>query len=406
MRLNDRLVTAAAIVGIVAVIPAHTFEPQAFESSVEDVGQILEPIRAEEQVPSLAAAVVRGGRLIAQGAVGLRRLGGTERVTLEDRYHLGSNTKAMTATLLGVLVDQGRLSWTSAVGDVLGKAVPAMDPTWRTVTLEQLLRHRSGAPAEPDPEAMAQLRGRLQETALTPMQRRLLVVEATIRRPPIFTPGTRFSYANLGYVIAGAMAETATGRAYDDLMRDIIFAPLGITSAGFGAPGTAERVDQPWGHLADATPVPPGIGADNPPFYDPSGRAHMTLRDWAMFASAHLLGDSRNAARRTLLLDPGTYDMLHRPVDEYAMGWYLHPQPYPSMTFEDKSGTPYGGTVLTHDGSNNRWRADVWLFPELNVAIVVATNQARAQVNHGGRVHDGPAHATGRAGNALFARYK
>ena len=402
-----RVLATASIAAATTLISAGGVESQVVAGSVEDVSEVLEPIRAQEQVPSLAAAVVKGGRLIAQGAVGVRRLGGNERVTTDDQYHLGSNTKAMTATLLGILVDEGRLSWSSTVGDVLGKAIAAMDPAWRAVTLEHLLRHRSGAPPEPDTEKMAQLRTRFQDAALTTAQRRLLVVETTITRPPIFAPGTRFSYANLGYVIAAAMAESITGRAYDELMREKVFGPLGIVSAGFGAPGTAERVDQPWGHLANGTPVAPGgAAADNPPFYDPSGRAHMTLRDWSKFASAHLFGDSRNPVRQSLLLKPATYDMLHRPIDEYAMGWYLHPQPYPGMTFEDKSGVPYGGVVLTHDGSNNRWRADVWLFPELNLAIVVATNQALAQVDHGGGMHDGPAHATGRAGSILFATFK
>lgn len=407
MRTFTCLLFAAVTAAVTTLAFPHALPSQGPEPSIEAVGDVLDAIRAQERVPSLAAAVVKGGRLIAQGAVGVRRLGGSQRVTVDDKYHLGSNTKAMTATLLGVLVDEGRMSWTSTIGDVLAKRVAVLDPAWRSVTLDQLLRHRSGAPREPDADAMAQLRPRFQNAALTPGQRRMLVVEATMTRPPIFPPGTRFSYANLGYVIAGAMAESITGRAYDELMREKVFAPLGIISAGFGAPGTVARDEQPWGHLADGTPVAPDSpAADNPPFYDPSGRVHMTLRDWSKFAAAHLLGDSRNAVRQTLLLKSRTYDMLHRPIDEYAMGWYLHPQPYPNMTFEDRSGAPYGGVVLTHDGSNNRWRADVWLFPELNLAIVVATNQALAQVDHGGGLHDGPAHATGRAGNALFARFK
>jgi CubicO group peptidase (beta-lactamase class C family) len=202
-----RLAAAVVIAVATALASVRNVDSQGIGPSIEDIADLLEPIRAQEQVPSLAAAVTRGGRLIAQGAAGVRRLGGRERVTVDDKYHLGSNTKAMTATLLGVVVDEGQLGWTSTVGDVLGKKAPAMDSAWRSVTLEQLLRHRSGAPREPDAEAMAQLRARFEDSSFTPVERPMLVVAATITRPPSFTPGTRFSYANLGYVIAAAMAD-------------------------------------------------------------------------------------------------------------------------------------------------------------------------------------------------------
>jgi CubicO group peptidase (beta-lactamase class C family) len=62
----------------------------------------------------MAAAVLRGERIIAQGAAGVRKRGAAERITLVDRFHLGSCTKAMTATLIAMFIEDGKLNWTTA----------------------------------------------------------------------------------------------------------------------------------------------------------------------------------------------------------------------------------------------------------------------------------------------------
>jgi CubicO group peptidase (beta-lactamase class C family) len=85
--------------------------------------------------------VVKVGEDIASGAVGTRVDGADIPVTIDDRFHLGSDTKAMTATLAGMMVDEGRLRWDSIVGEVLGKDIQGMNPKLAAVTLEQLLSH-------------------------------------------------------------------------------------------------------------------------------------------------------------------------------------------------------------------------------------------------------------------------
>lgn len=66
----------------------------------------------------MGAAVLRGERIIAQGIAGVRKRGSAERITLDDRFHLGSCTKAMTATLVAMLVEEGRLNWTTTLGEL------------------------------------------------------------------------------------------------------------------------------------------------------------------------------------------------------------------------------------------------------------------------------------------------
>ena len=92
----------------------------------------------------LAAAVLRGERIIAQGAAGVRKRGTAERITLDDQFHLGSCTKAMTATLVAMLVEEGKLNWTTTLAEVFADTVKPMHPAWEKVTLRQVLAHRAG----------------------------------------------------------------------------------------------------------------------------------------------------------------------------------------------------------------------------------------------------------------------
>ena len=102
----------------------------------------------------MAAAVLRGERIIAQGAAGVRKRGTAERITLDDRFHLGSCGKAMTATLVAMLVEEGKLNWTTTLGEIFADTVKPMHPAWEKVTLRQVLAHRSGLRFDPDSAAL------------------------------------------------------------------------------------------------------------------------------------------------------------------------------------------------------------------------------------------------------------
>ena len=97
----------------------------------------------------MAAVVLRGERVIAQGVAGVRKRGAGERVTLNDRFHLGSCGKAMTATLVAMLVEEGRLNWTTTLGKMFADKVKDMHPAWEKATLRQVLAHRAGLHRDP-----------------------------------------------------------------------------------------------------------------------------------------------------------------------------------------------------------------------------------------------------------------
>jgi CubicO group peptidase (beta-lactamase class C family) len=325
----------------------------------KDVSPLLTPIIQKHDVPGIAAAVVRNGETVALGVAGVRTRGKPDKIATADRFHIGSDTKAMTAMLCGILVDEGKLKWGQTLGETFPELKKSMHPQYQAVTLEQLLTHRGGAPGELEKD---QLWGKLWQHKGTPTSARRLLLQGVTSKPPEATPGTKFIYSNAGFSIAGHMAEKVTGKSWEDLMREKIFRTLGMTTAGFGAPGTRAKNDQPRGHKADGSPVEPGPEADNPVAIGPAGIVHCSIGDWAKFAAANL------PSAKTKLVKPETLEKLHTPAPgdpPYAMGWIIADnQPWAA------------GPALTHAGSNTMWFAVAWLAPKKDFAVLVACNQA------------------------------
>ena len=327
------------------------------------IKEILEPLRVKHGLPAMAAAVVTGKGLQFAGVVGVRKKETDVQATLEDLWHLGSDTKAMTAAMIGALVEKRRLDWETRVVDIFPDLPPASPAALKEATLLHLLSHRSGLPGDIT-WALIPRAGSTRD------QRRAVLKTATgLRVPPLkedVVPG--FLYSNLGYVIAGAMAEQSADTDWEELMADTIFKPLGMTSAGFGGLGTPGDTDQPWPHLPSGEPAPEnGPAVDNPPVLGPAGTVHCTLSDWAKFAADQLKGGRGEPA----LLKPGTYKKLHTPPfpGGYALGW---------ATFEREWA---GGTMLSHNGSNTMNFAAVYMAPAKNLAILVVTNQGGSAAN-------------------------
>jgi CubicO group peptidase (beta-lactamase class C family) len=315
---------------------------------------LLEPIHREHDLPALAAAVMSSDGLQAQAVVGVRKRGAGTPATLDDLWHLGSNTKAMTATLAGRLVERGKLSWDATPAEVFPELAGDFHPDFRPVTLRQLLAHRAGVAVNLDWEKLAR--------TSDVREQRLAAVKQGLAARPAHPPGSRYLYSNLGYVIAGAMIERVTGRSWEDALRAEIFMPLGMTSAGFGGVGTPGSLDQPWGHLKGGRPVETnGPAADNPPVLGPAGTVHGALADWAKFIGDHLRGLRGQAG----LLQAATYRELATATagGDYGLGWVV--------TRRDWAG----GLALNHCGCNTLFFANVWLVPERDFAVLVVANQ-------------------------------
>jgi CubicO group peptidase (beta-lactamase class C family) len=168
-----------------------------------DIGGLLEPIIARAQIPGMAALVLRGHRIVAQGVAGVRKQGASEPITLGDQFEIGSCAKAMTATLAAILIDEGNLSWDTTVTEVFGDTAGKIDPAWAPVSLRLLLEHRAGLTGEHYFSLAASI---LSANANLPLERRRYAAKL-LSRPPDITPDTKFIYINADYILGAAMRE-------------------------------------------------------------------------------------------------------------------------------------------------------------------------------------------------------
>lgn len=333
--------------------PASDFCPAVGDTNVTT---LLKPIRQKFNVPAMAVVVVTSDGLKFAGAVGVRKRGTEVPVTLDDLWHLGSDTKAMTSTLIARLVERGQLRWDSTLAEVFPEIAPQMDADFRKVTLLQLLSHHAGLPANLD---LVKYSG--DDVASL----RLRAVKEYLAKKPESAPGTKYLYSNLGYIIAGAVVEKVTGKTWEQNITEEVFKPLHMDSAGFGGTGTPGKIDQPWPHTRDGAPTAAnGPRVDNPPVMGPAGRVHCTIQDWAKFIQDQL----RGARGEPALLQPESYQKLQTPpfAGDYALGWLVTHRGWG------------GGEVLNHVGDNTMNCANVWIAPEKDFAVLVCVNQGGA----------------------------
>ncbi len=324
--------------------------------SQAELEEIITGISQKYGVPAMAFALVTDQGLQQVAAVGVRKWGDPTPVTLDDSWPLGSDTKIMTSALASIIVDQGKLSWDSTVADMFPDIAASFDPGFKPVTLLQLLSHRAGLPHSIGHD--------LPDQSTSIQEQRVAVTRIALSQKPTNTPGTLTHYSNVGYVIAGAMIERATGMDWESAIEQYLFSPLGMTSAGFGGLGTTGMVDQPWGHNQSGPPAVCCNGpaaARNPLWVGPAGTVHCTIQDWAKFITDQL----RGARGELALLSSQAYTMLLTNYGgDYSLGWAL------------VEGDWAGGVAYQHAGSNGLYYAEAWLFPQLNYAVMVVANAA------------------------------
>jgi CubicO group peptidase (beta-lactamase class C family) len=327
--------------------PAESALPLRPDSEIET---LLTPLLKQHRVPGLIAGIVKSEGLAACGAVGVRKLGAPEAITIDDLCHLGSDTKAMTATHIAHLVEAGRLSWNSTLAKIFPELADGFHPDFREVTIEQLLTHQGGI--QDDTSFWNVGSG-------TVVEQRRVLLQRTLARRPAHPPGSKFLYSNFGYVFAGHVVEKVTGKSWEEAISEDLLQPLQMTSAGFGVPGTLGKVEQPWGHAQMLGALVPRQ-FDNPPVLSPAGRVHCTPADWGKFIALHLNGACGNP--KYLSRESFQKCQTAAAGQDYALGWIVGERRWA------------GGKVLVHSGSNTMWLATVFIAPEKQIAYFAIAN--------------------------------
>lgn len=356
------------ILGMSLILPSGMVQGQT-------INHKLEPYLKSGNLPAVAAAVVERGVLTEYGVVGTRKMGADIPVTIHDKFHLGSDGKAMTATIAGMMIEEGKLKWDSTLGDVFPELKKTMAPGVEKVTLEQLLSHTSGMRAD-DENLMKLLKDSFDVDGDLNDQRYWLLKES-VKLPLVAEPSKAWAYNNRGYTIAGAMIERVSGKAWDELIVERIFEPFELTTAGLGTQSTLGKIDAPLGHVVQkdgkVKSYMAGPNADNSLILGPAGTLHLSILDLATWAGWNAGNGTRAPCN---IVKPEMVEKIHTPVftikgenrpgtppeGKYAHGWgwvTVDWAPYP---------------LLYHGGSNGKNLAQIWIDKKKDIAIVIMTN--------------------------------
>lgn len=327
----------------------------------ERIRDLLAGFRARVGVPAVGAAVVDADGALERHVVGVRRRGDTEPATMDDRWHIGSCGKAMTAALYARLVERGDAAWGVPLRALLDDLAGEIDPAWAGPTVDQALVCQAGIRPNLSREAMR----RAYDDGRPVAEQRSVAVQAALCDPP--RGGGSFRYSNLSYVVVGAVIDRIAGMPYEQALSTYLLDPLGITTAGLGAPPVL------WGHrpraqvgslvIGRGSPADPrDRRADNPPVLTPAGRLHVSLTDWAAFQRAFLTGGGD-------LLSPMTVRrLLEGPSGAgpgMTMGWA--PARDPDLSFGQQ-------------GSNTLWSATALIDADRRRSAMVVVNDGRTRV--------------------------
>lgn len=314
----------------------------------------VDKFRKENGYPGISVTIVNEDKVEAVVS-GVREINTNKTLLGTDLFQLGSLTKAATATMIGRLVEQKKIRWDSTVAEIFPAWRAQIRPEFLTVTVEQLLRHRSGLPREVSDATIAKalplLSGNLQK------DRQSLAV-LLLQDAPEYTPNSKMLYSNIGYALAGLMAETAAGDTYENLMQKELFTPLGIKGyLGFPEDSSINNNNghQMWGGAWRATP--PVVDPRYAFFINAAGGMNLSMADYGIFLREHL----RGLQGQSSYLSKTSFTLMHTPVDDYGLGWGV-------------VNVPQLGYVSTHNGTELTYYATNRVIPSKNVAVAVSCN--------------------------------
>ena len=358
------------IAAVLLALPvfASAAPPKNFDARVESV------MKASE-VPGAAIAIVENGKVTLARGYGVRKLGSAEAVGADTLFQIGSTTKAVTATALALLVEEGKIRWDDRVIDHL-PGFRMYDP-WvtREITVRDILVHRSG---------LGRGQGDLMFVPSTEISRADLV-----RRIQFLKPATSFrsgfAYDNVLYAVAGQLIEAVSGKTWEEFVEERILQPVGMKSSVTNDVDRLSAPDRafPHGRVGELRGIGPqqlfdekkvALGAN----VGPAGAIAAGANDLARWLAVQLASGQLPGSEQRLFSAESAQAMWQPVVPVpvtpfppaladavpqfrgYALGWMV--QDY------------RGHKVIQHGGGTLGFRAVVVLIPEKNTGFAIVNN--------------------------------
>lgn len=318
-----------------------------------ELAEVLREHCERLSVPGASAGVLAGGRLLT-ASYGVTDVEHPVPVDADTLFLIGSTTKTLTATALMTLVQEGRLGLDDRVVDHLPELVLQDEQARRTVTVGQLLDHTSGWRGDVD-----------QDTGWGDDALQRAVAEVVPAMPQVFPVGEGASYSNTAVMVAGRLLEVATGRRYDQVVRERVLEPLGMTDTWFFPWEVATRALATGHVVRDGVPVPTHgwpIGRG----MAPAGGAVSSVRDQLAYARFHVDGTCPGAPPladelRLLMQQPRV--TLPAALSGIGLSWLLR----------DRDGL----RMVTHGGNcSNLYVSAFALAPDEGLAVTTLASSS------------------------------
>jgi len=347
------LVVLTAILFTSCAAPTAPAIDSELQKRLDILVEQLEQQRQTLHVPGMAIAVVKDDKVILTHGFGNSNTEKETPVTPETIFAIGSSTKSFTSTLVGMLVDDGKMDWDDPVNEYLPyfKMDVDSDNESDELTIRDALSHRTGFTRM----------GILIASGQIPIEEVLL--DATKAEP--YAPlREKWYYSNVMYMSAGVAAGKAEGIDWESLIRESILGPLGMESTTTSIIQAQSDASLASGYLWDGDlqefEYKPMRNVDN---IGPSGAINSNVLDMAQWLR-FLLGRGEYEGQRLIseesLLETWTTQIDITENIGYGMGW---------MTREWE-----GQRVIEHGGNVDGFSAQVAMLPESNLGFVLLTN--------------------------------
>ncbi|GAB2537714.1 serine hydrolase [Spirosoma aerophilum] len=356
---------------LTAIIFVFTHFTCAIYGQVITPGQIdavVERTRTTFDVPGIAVAIVKDGKVIHAKGYGIRSLKSGQKVDENTRFGIASNSKAFTAAALGILMDEGKLTWDDKVIKYIPEFRMYNDYVTEEFTIRDLLTHRSGLGL-----GAGDLMFWPDSSTFTIKD----VIHNLRYLKPVSGFRTKYDYDNLLYMVAGEIIERVSGQSWEAFVEDRIMKPLGMLHSA----GTYSRLTDKVNVIDAHAPVNGTvqvISRDMFRFGNSAGGINSSVSDMSKWVIAQLnkgkFGENLNkqlfsekvhadmwSAQTILPVSPTPTPPYHTHFSAYGLGWGL--------------SDVKGYKQVTHTGGLAGMVTQVTLIPELQLGIIVFTNQ-------------------------------
>ncbi len=352
--LTRAIRTGLVLVGAVGCRP----EPKPPESATQypvdpRIDRLVDSLRVARKIPGVSVAVMRDGAIVHAQGYGYANVEHQAKATPETIYQSGSLGKQFTATLIMMLVADGKVG----LDDPIRKYLPEAPKTWAPITIRRMLSHTSGLGDYPD--SMNYRRDYTEDELL----------RIVYQSPLLFPAGSKYSYSNLAYLTLGAMVRRVTGRFYGDLLAERIFQPLGmatkIISESDIVPHRAAGYVLKDGLLKNQDWVSPSLNSTA------DGALYFTVLDLAKWDAA--LGSERLVKRGVLEQMWTPTPLNDGSTSPYGFGWGI--------------GAVNGRRLVEHSGGWQGFLTHIVRYLDDRVTVVVLLNLAAPDSQPGDIAH-------------------